>query len=70
LQRRLWKKWWHLSRILHPFPAFYVGADAAAPVLPKLCGGMVFPRKAVRYNKSVPTRRKTGPEAGPQCLIE
>ena len=35
----MWKKWWHLSRILHPFPAFYVGADAAAPVLPKLCGG-------------------------------
>lgn len=26
----MWKKWWHLSRILHPFPAFYVGADAAA----------------------------------------
>ena len=28
-----------MSRILHPFPAFYVGADAAAPVLAKLCGG-------------------------------
>ena len=39
---------------------FYVGADAAAPVLPKLCGGMVFPRKAVRYNKDVPERQKIG----------
>ena len=26
----MWKKWRHLSRILHPLPAFYVGADAAA----------------------------------------
>ncbi|MFR5848651.1 MAG: hypothetical protein ACLUFD_03410 [Faecalibacterium sp.] len=58
------------SRILHPFPGFYVGADAAhAPVLPKLCGGMVFPQAAVRYNKDVPERQKTVPEAGPPHLI-
>ena len=42
------------QRILHVFPAFYMGCGSAAPVLPKLCGGMVFLSPAVRYNKSVP----------------
>jgi len=47
-----------LHRILHRFPAFYVARAALAPVLPKLCSGMVFWQAAVRYNKSVPARRK------------
>ena len=41
-------------RILHAFPSFYMRRLFAAPVLPKLCGGMVFLSPAVRYNKSVP----------------
>ncbi|MEE0544481.1 MAG: hypothetical protein UC771_08425 [Faecalibacterium sp.] len=58
-----------LHRILHHFPVFYVEGAAHAPVLPKLCGGMVFPRAAVRYNIDVPERQKTVPEAGPPHLI-
>ena len=51
-----------LHRILHHFPVFYVEGAAHAPVLPKLCSGMVFPRAAVRYNKDVPERQKVGAE--------
>ena len=51
-----------LHRILHHFPVFYVEGAERAPVLPKLCGGMVFPQAAVRYNKDVPERQKVGAE--------
>lgn len=51
-----------LHRILYHFPFFYVEGAAHAPVLPKLCGGMVFPQAAVRYNKDVPERQKVGAE--------
>jgi len=69
LPARFVEKERRLHRILHHFPVFYVEGAAHAPVLPKLCGGMVFPRAAVRYNIDVPERQKTVPEAGPPRLI-
>ena len=62
LPARFVEKERRLHRILHHFPAFYVEGAAHAPVLPKLCGGMVFPQAAVRYNKGVPERQKVGAE--------
>ena len=48
----------------------FANAGEISPGYASPWAGPGIPRKAVRYNKSVPTRRKTGPEAGPQCLIE